>query len=194
MNTLDQQPVPWWRLGAAWIGGTVVVALLGWKEVTLLPSLSAAFNTIALGLLLAGYGAIRRQREVLHRNLMIGALVASVLFLESYLVHHYQVGHVQFRGTGVVRLVYYPVLISHVVLAAVVPFLALGVIVLGLRDRRDRHRRLARWTLPLWIYVSITGVVIYWLLYHYPVASSASLETTTGVLWLGEKVKIKWVP
>ena len=132
----------------------------------ILPSVNAALNTLSALLLVAGYLAIRQRRRRLHRNLMLTALGVSALFLVSYLVYHAEVGSVRFRGVGALRTLYFTVLISHSILAAVVPFLAIASAVLGLRGRLVRHRRLARWTLPLWLYVSVTGVVVYAMLYH----------------------------
>ena len=100
---------------------------------------------------------------------MIAAVVGSVLFLTSYLVYHSQVGSVRFQGTGAVRAVYFAILISHTVLAAAVPALAFITLVRALRRRFDRHRAIARWTLPIWLYVSVTGVLVYFMLYKLPV-------------------------
>jgi uncharacterized membrane protein YozB (DUF420 family) len=137
-----------------------------------LVSVNAALNGLATVLLLAGYVLIKRKREAAHRNAMLAAFAVSVAFLACYLVYHVGVMEgksTPFSGTGPVRYVYYSMLLSHIVLAAAVPFLAAANIYLGLTDRRYRHRRLARWTFPIWLYVSITGVLIYWMLYHlYP--------------------------
>jgi uncharacterized membrane protein YozB (DUF420 family) len=97
---------------------------------------------------------------------MLTAFSCSVLFLISYLTYHYQVGSVKFQGTGMVRTVYFTILLTHTVLAALVPFLAVITLVRGLRDRIDKHRKIARITLPIWLYVSVTGVVVYWMLYQ----------------------------
>ena len=131
-----------------------------------LPSLNAALNALSAVLLATGYGFIRAGRRSTHRNCMLAALVSSSAFLVSYLVYHYQVGSVPFRGRGLLRLIYFAILLSHTVLAvAIVPLVAV-TLVRALRDRFADHRRIARWTLPLWGYVSVTGVVIYWMLYH----------------------------
>lgn len=138
----------------------------------ILPMVNASLNAVCAVLLVAGYVAIRRRREKLHRDFMLSALIVSTVFLSCYLYHHIVVMQgrsTTFLGQGWIRPAYYAMLLSHVVLAAVATPLALFVAYLGLRDRRDRHRRLARWTLPVWLYVSITGVLVYWLLYHvYP--------------------------
>jgi uncharacterized membrane protein YozB (DUF420 family) len=134
-----------------------------------LPTVNAILNSTAAVLLVAGYVLIRRRHETAHKWTMYGAFVVSVAFLACYLVYHYYVGSRGFEGPRVVRGVYLAILVSHSVLAAAVPVLALATIYLGIRDRRTRHRRLARWTLPIWLYVSVTGVVIYLMLYHlYP--------------------------
>jgi uncharacterized membrane protein YozB (DUF420 family) len=137
-----------------------------------LATVNAALNASATVLLVVGYVLIRQRRELAHKAVMLAAFGVSVAFLISYLAYHvWPVGAAStpFRGTGGVRTVYFAILISHIVLAAAVPFLAGWTIVLGLRDLRPRHRRLARWTLPIWLYVSVTGVVIYAMLYHlYP--------------------------
>jgi putative membrane protein len=130
------------------------------------PTLNAILNATSALLLVAGYAFIRRRRIRAHRACMLAAFASSILFLVSYLVYHYQVGSVRFQGSGWVRGVYFAVLISHTVLAAVVPVLAVITLVRALRQRFDRHRAIARWTLPLWLYVSATGVVVYWMLYR----------------------------
>jgi uncharacterized membrane protein YozB (DUF420 family) len=131
-----------------------------------LPHLNAALNAATALLLLIGYVLIRRRRISAHRRVMLAALATSTVFLASYLAYHAQVGSVRFRGTGPIRTVYFAVLLSHTVLAAaIVPLVALTVVP-ALRARFDRHRRMARVTLPLWGYVSVTGVVVYWMLYR----------------------------
>jgi uncharacterized membrane protein YozB (DUF420 family) len=131
-----------------------------------LPHLNAALNAATALLLLIGYVLIRRRRISAHRRVMLAALATSTAFLASYLAYHAQVGSVRFRGTGPIRTVYFAVLLSHTVLAAaIVPLVALTVVP-ALRARFDRHRRMARVTLPLWGYVSVTGVVVYWMLYR----------------------------
>jgi uncharacterized membrane protein YozB (DUF420 family) len=135
-------------------------------EVTDLPAVNASLNAIAAVFLVVGYLFIRQGRQTAHRNCMLAAFACSTLFLVSYLVYHYQVGSVRFQGVGPVRTVYFSVLISHTVLAAAVPILAIVTLVRALRGRFERHRRIARWTLPIWLYVSATGVVVYWMLYQ----------------------------
>jgi uncharacterized membrane protein YozB (DUF420 family) len=134
--------------------------------VTDLPALNAFLNASSALLLATGYVLIRRGRRDAHKRVMLAALASSALFLTSYLVYHAQVGSVRFRGQGAVRTVYFTILLTHTVLAvAIVPLVA-TTLVPALRGRFDRHRRLARITLPLWAYVSVTGVVIYWMLYR----------------------------
>jgi putative membrane protein len=135
-------------------------------EITILPTLNALLNALVALLLLRGYWLIRRRRIEEHRRAMLGAFAGSVIFLASYLVYHFEVGSVRFPGTGAARTSYLAILASHTVLAAVVPILAIVTLTLGLRRRDARHRALARWTLPIWLYVSATGVVIYWMLYR----------------------------
>jgi putative membrane protein len=118
---------------------------------------------------------IKRHREAAHRRVMVSCFVVSTLFLISYLTYHYHVGHTRFSTTHpvAVRWFYLGMLLTHVVLAVPVPFLALGTIVLGYRDARAAHRRLARWTFPIWLYVSVTGVLVYCMLYWlYPSPST----------------------
>jgi uncharacterized membrane protein YozB (DUF420 family) len=131
-----------------------------------LPALNAALNATAATLLVIGYRLIRRGRINEHRRVMLAAFTASTLFLISYLVYHANVGSRPFPGQGGVRVVYFTILITHVVLAAVIVPMALITLTHALRERFDRHRRIARWTLPLWLYVSVTGVIVYLMLYQ----------------------------
>jgi len=131
-----------------------------------LPTLNATLNGVSALLLAAGFLCIRRRKVGAHRACMISACLASGLFLASYLVYHYHVGSVRFMGQGWVRPAYFAILASHTVLAAAVPPLALLTLARALRGRFDRHARLARVTLPIWLYVSVTGVIIYIMLYH----------------------------
>ena len=133
-----------------------------------LPTLNAVLNSATAILLVTGYVLIRSGRREAHRRVMLAALVTSALFLVSYLVYHAEVGSVRFQGTGAVRTAYLGILLTHTVLAAVVAPLAIVVAALALRGRFERHKRIARWTLPVWLYVSATGVAVYLLLYHGP--------------------------
>ncbi len=131
-----------------------------------LPAVNALLNLLSALFLLCGYVMIRNRKIPWHRAFMISAFVSSCLFLTSYLVYHYHAGVKHFAGTGIVRSIYLSILGSHTLLAAVIPFLAIVTLYLGLRSRYEKHRRIARWTLPLWLYVSVTGVVIYVMLYR----------------------------
>jgi uncharacterized membrane protein YozB (DUF420 family) len=135
-----------------------------------LPAVNATLNATSAVLLVLAYRAIKVRRDVeRHRALMLAAAVVSLLFLISYLTYHAQVGSVRFLGRGPARTVYFSILISHTILAAAIVPLVLRSLYLGLRRQDLRHRRIARWTFPLWLYVSVTGVVIYAMLYHlYP--------------------------
>jgi len=135
-------------------------------DLGLLPTLNALLNAITTVLLLRGRYFIRRRRIAEHRRAMLGAFAGSVTFLVSYLVYHLSVGSVRFPGHGWIRGVYLAILGSHTVLAATVPILATITLTLALRGRFDRHPKIARWTLPIWLYVSVTGVVIYVMLYR----------------------------
>lgn len=131
-----------------------------------LPTVNAILNGAAASLLVAGFRLIRAGRREAHRRAMTAAFACSVLFLVSYLVYHFEAGSVRFQGTGPVRTFYLTVLLTHTVLAAVVPFLAVTTLVLARKGLFEAHRRLARVTLPIWLYVSVTGVVIYLMLYR----------------------------
>lgn len=131
-----------------------------------LPTVNAALNGTSALLLLAGWSAIRAKRRRLHRNLMLAALSASALFLAGYLTRLALTGTHRFPGGGALRAAYLALLASHTLLAAVVAPLVLRTVFLSLGGRFAEHRRLARWTFPIWIYVSITGVVVYVMLYH----------------------------
>ncbi len=135
-------------------------------QVTTLPAVNAALNALAALLLVAGYVQIRRRRIAAHRACMLAAFTTSVLFLVSYLTYHAQVGSQPFTGQGPIRTVYFVVLISHIMLAALILPLALVTLRRGLRRDDVRHAAIARWTLPIWLYVSVTGVVVYWMLYR----------------------------
>jgi putative membrane protein len=135
-------------------------------EVAALPALNASLNATSAALLAVGWAAIRRRRIALHRACMLGACAVSALFLVSYVTYHYLAGSRPFAGQGVIRWAYFPILVSHIVLAAaMVPFV-LTTVYRALSGNFVRHVRIARLTLPVWLYVSVTGVVVYLLLYH----------------------------
>lgn len=131
-----------------------------------LPTVNATLNALSGLCLVTGWLLIRAGRRNAHRAAMIAALACSTVFLTCYLVYHYQVGSVRFPGTGSARTLYLSILLTHTALAALVPFLAVTTVVFAARGRFSRHRRIARWTLPIWLYVSVTGVVVYWMLYR----------------------------
>ena len=131
-----------------------------------LPTVNALLNATSAVLLLAGFACIRAQRIAAHRARMVAACVVSSLFLASYLVYHAHVGSVPFPGRGWARPVYYAILLSHTVLAVVIVPLVLRTLYVAARRRFEAHRTIARWTWPLWLYVSVTGVIIYWMLYR----------------------------
>ena len=131
-----------------------------------LPALNALLNATSAVLIAVGWVLIRRGHRLAHKRVMLAALTSSALFLVSYLTYHAQVGSVRFQGQGPIRTVYFTILLTHTILAVVIVPLVLITVTHGLRERFDRHRRIARVTLPLWAYVSVTGVVIYWMLYR----------------------------
>ena len=135
-------------------------------DVTDLPGVNATLNTVSTLLLSAGYAFIRTGRIRQHRACMLAACVTSALFLASYVVYHLNVGSVAFTGQGPIRAVYFAVLISHIVLAALILPLALMTLLRALGARFAAHAAIARWTLPIWLYVSVTGVAVYWMLYR----------------------------
>jgi uncharacterized membrane protein YozB (DUF420 family) len=131
-----------------------------------LPALNATLNAISAVLLVIGWTLIRRRRIAQHRRVMIAAFVSSGLFLTSYVIYHAQVGSKPYPGTGVARTIYFSILIPHVLLAAAVLPLAIVTLRRGLRRSDSTHRRIARITLPIWLFVSVTGVIVYWMLYR----------------------------
>ncbi len=150
--------------GIAWLLWRVPVGAGG--HASLLPSLNACLNAMTTACLLLGWRAIRQRRVRQHRAWMLTAVLLSAAFLSSYVVHHYRVGSVRFAGPAWLRMVYFLVLVPHIVLSAVmVPFVLL-TLWRALQGNFSQHRQLARRTLPIWLVVSITGVLVYWLLYH----------------------------
>ena len=132
-----------------------------------LPLLNAILNSLSTMFLLAGWWFITHQQIRKHIACMVSALVTSTAFLTSYLIYHYHVGHVRFTAEGPVRGIYYSILFSHLVLAIVLVPLIILTLIPALRSRFHKHQQIARWTLPIWLYVSVTGVVIYVMLYHW---------------------------
>jgi uncharacterized membrane protein YozB (DUF420 family) len=135
-------------------------------DYTVLPTVNATLNATSGIFLLVGYVLIRRQQVNAHRNAMLGAFASSTLFLISYLVYHAQVGSRPFTGQGAIRYVYFAILISHVILAIAILPMAISTLSRGLRGRYDDHRRIAKRTFPIWMYVSVTGVIVYLMLYQ----------------------------
>jgi putative membrane protein len=134
-----------------------------------LPHLNALLNATSAVLLVTGYSFIRAHHIKAHHNCQIAAVTTSTLFLASYLTYHYYHGATRFAGQGLVRPIYFSILISHTVLAVVIVPLVIVTLLRAVRQDFVRHRRIARWTLPLWLYVSVTGVIVYLMLYHiYP--------------------------
>jgi putative membrane protein len=135
-------------------------------SVTDLPALNASLNATSFMLLTAGWFLIKSGRRQAHKWCMVAALTVSAAFLTSYVIYHLNVGSVPFKGTGLIRTVYFAVLIPHVILAAAIVPMILVTVSRALSNRFDQHKKIARWTLPLWLYVSVTGVVVYLMLYQ----------------------------
>jgi putative membrane protein len=135
-------------------------------DLTIFPTINAFLNALTAILLLTGYFFILRGKRAVHKKIMLSAFSTSIVFLTSYLYYHAHVGSVPFKGTGIIRLVYFAILISHTILAMVIVPMAIVTLTRGLSSRFDKHKRLARLTLPIWLYVSVTGVVVYMMLYH----------------------------
>ena len=135
-------------------------------DYTVLPTVNATLNAISGVFLLVGYVLIRRRQINAHRNAMLGAFASSTIFLISYLVYHAQVGSRSFTGSGPIRYAYFAILISHVILAAAILPMAISTLSRGLRGRYEDHRRIAKRTFPIWMYVSVTGVIVYVMLYR----------------------------
>ena len=135
-------------------------------SVTDLPAVNAALNALAATLLVIGYALVRRKQFERHRQVMLAAFATSTLFLVSYVIYHANVGSRPFPGRGAIRTVYFSILVTHIILATAIVPLALVTLSRGLSGRYDRHRAIARWTLPIWLYVSVTGVAVYVMLYR----------------------------
>jgi uncharacterized membrane protein YozB (DUF420 family) len=136
-------------------------------DVHSLPALNASLNATATVLLLTGFLLIRRRRIQAHRRVMLTAFGVSIAFLISYLIYHSQVGSVHYPKTGPIRYVYFSILTTHTILAAAVPVLAIVTLRRALRGDFERHRKIAVWTFPIWLYVSVTGVIVYLMLYQF---------------------------
>mgnify|MGYP001822885299 FL=1 len=162
-----------------WVFNTLVstaaVGFLGWllivrqgggvaADLSFMPGVNATLNAISATLLAAGFVAIRNGRREIHRRLMVSAFAASAVFLVGYVLYHYAHGDTQYQGEGTIRIVYFAILISHVLLSIAMLPMILTTFYFAARERFSAHRKLARWTLPIWLYVSVTGVVIYFML------------------------------
>jgi putative membrane protein len=154
---------------------SAAVGFLGWlllvregggvnADLSFMPAVNAALNTTSATLLLLGLAAIRSGRREIHKRLMVSAFAASAVFLVGYVLYHYAQGDTHYQGVGAIRTVYFTVLISHVLLSIVMLPMILTTFYLAARGRFAAHKRLARWTLPTWLYVSLTGVLIYFML------------------------------
>jgi len=154
---------------------TAAIIFLGWlllirkgggvsADLSFMPGVNAALNASSATLLVLGLAAIRRGRRELHKRLMVSAFAASAVFLVGYVLYHYAHGDTQYQGEGAIRIVYFAVLITHVLLSIVMLPMILTTFYLAARERFATHKKLARWTLPIWLYVSVTGVVIYFML------------------------------
>jgi uncharacterized membrane protein YozB (DUF420 family) len=135
-------------------------------DYTILPTVNATLNAVSGIFLLTGYVLIRRRQITAHRNAMLGAFGSSTLFLVSYLTYHANVGSRPFTGQGSIRILYFAILISHVILAAAILPMAISTLSRGLRGKYPEHKRIAKWTFPAWMYVSVTGVIVYLMLYQ----------------------------
>jgi putative membrane protein len=162
-----------------WIFNAVIsagaVGFLGWlllvregggvkADLSFMPGVNAALNATSATLLVLGLAAIRSGRREVHKRLMVSAFAASAVFLVGYILYHYAHGDTQYQGEGVIHTIYFTVLITHVLLSIIMLPMILGTLYLAARERFATHKRLARWTLPIWLYVSVTGVVIYFML------------------------------
>jgi uncharacterized membrane protein YozB (DUF420 family) len=130
-----------------------------------LPTINASLNALCTVLLIYGYTLIRQGKREQHKRVMLSAFAVSIIFLICYLVYHYNVGSVPYQGQGAMRTLYFTILISHVILAALVPVLAILTLWRAFQERFDKHRKIAKITFPIWLYVSITGVIVYLMLY-----------------------------
>ena len=135
-------------------------------DYSLLPTINAILNATSGVLVLLGYRNIRRGKEAIHKKFMLTAIGVSALFLASYLVYHWEVGSVKFQGEGIIRIIYFSILISHTILAVVIVPMVLRTVYLALKGRYAKHRKIAKVTFPIWVYVSATGVIVYLMLYQ----------------------------
>lgn len=135
-------------------------------DYSILPTINAILNATSAIFVLSGYRRIKRSDSATHKKLMLTAVSVSTLFLISYLVYHYQVGSVKFQGTGFIRGIYFFILITHTVLAAAIAPMVIRTVYLALKGSFEKHRKIAKYTFPIWIYVSFSGIIVYLMLYH----------------------------
>jgi len=135
--------------------------------ISLLPPIEAILNTLSAILISTGYYFIRNKNIVAHRTCMISALILSSIFFIIYLIYHLNVGNIPFAGKGIIRPIYFTILTSHVILAATTLILVITTVSLIIKGNIEKHKKFARWTLPIWLYVSITGVIIYLMAFHF---------------------------
>jgi putative membrane protein len=171
--TTVQSDRSFWIFNA--VVSTAAVGFLGWlllvreggvvsADLSFMPGLNAALNATSATFLVLGLVAIRSGRREVHKRLMVSAFAASAVFLVGYVIYHYAHGDTQYQGEGAIRIFYFGILISHVLLSIIMLPMILGTFYLAARERFSTHRKLARWTLPIWLYVSLTGVLIYFML------------------------------
>ncbi len=135
-------------------------------DYSLLPTINAILNATSGALVLLGYRNIRRGKDAIHKKFMLTAIGVSAFFLASYLVYHWEVGSVKFQGEGIIRIIYFGILISHTILAVVIVPMVLRTVYLALKGQYSKHRKIAKLTFPIWVYVSATGVIVYLMLYQ----------------------------
>ncbi len=135
-------------------------------DYSLLPTINAILNATSGALVLLGYRNIRRGKDAIHKKFMLTAIGVSALFLASYLIYHWEVGSVKYQGEGIIRIIYFSILISHTILAVVIVPMVLRTLYLALIGQFTKHRKIAKLTFPIWVYVSTTGVIVYLMLYQ----------------------------
>ena len=135
-------------------------------DYSLLPTINAILNATSGALVLLGYRNIRRGKDAIHKKFMLTAIGVSAIFLASYLIYHWEVGSIKFQGEGIIRIIYFSILISHTILAVVIVPMVLRTVYLALKGRFEKHRKIAKLTFPIWVYVSATGVIVYLMLYQ----------------------------
>ncbi|MCH7619923.1 MAG: DUF420 domain-containing protein [Candidatus Marinimicrobia bacterium] len=135
-------------------------------DYSLLPTINAILNATSGALVLLGYRNIRRGKDAIHKKFMLTAIGVSAIFLASYLTYHWEVGSIKFQGEGIIRIIYFSILISHTILAVVIVPMVLRTVYLALKGQFSKHQKIAKITFPIWVYVSATGVIVYLMLYQ----------------------------